>query len=91
MPIRVLYVLILCGLVLWAPWWLAAICGLAGIVRYKNFYELIIPALIFDFIYSATGATPVGFPLFVSFFALVLVYLIGGLKEVLIFDRVNFK
>jgi hypothetical protein len=89
MASRIFYLLVLVALVLWAPWWLAIIFGLLGIVRYHNFYEVIIPALFFDFLYSAAGVTLVHFPLEFSVFSLAAVYLLEDFKAMIMINRLS--
>lgn len=84
---RLIYLLLTILAVLWLPSWLAIILGLVGIVRYHHFYEVIIPALLYDFLYSAAGTTLVGFPLMLAAFSLVVVYLLEDLKKIILVER----
>lgn len=84
---RIFYVLIIILAVFLLPWWLSVIFGLVGIFRYSHFYEVIIPALLFDFLYSASGVTWVYFPLLFSVFSLALVYVVEDFKTRLMVSR----
>lgn len=84
---RIIYLLVIILAVLWLPSWLAIVLGLVGVVRYHHFYEVLIPALLYDFLYSAPGATWVGFPLMLSAFSLAAVYLLEDLKKIILVER----
>lgn len=89
MTARVIYLLIILGAVLWLPSWLAIILGVVGVIRYHNFYEILLPTLCFDFLYSSAGVTPVGFPLMFSFFSVAAVYLLEDLKSIILISRLS--
>lgn len=80
MAARLIYLLGLFLAVWWLPWWLVLLCGLAGIVRYHHFYEVLLPALCFDLLYAAPGVTWLGFQFAVSALSLVLVYVLEDFK-----------
>jgi hypothetical protein len=84
---RIIYSVVIILAVLWLPSWLSIIFGLAGIIRYHHFYEILAPALIFDFLYAAPGVTPVGFPLMFSVFGLAAVYLAEDFKTMVMISR----
>ncbi len=77
---RIIYSIVIILAVLWLPSWLSIIFGLVGIIRYHHFYEILAPALIFDFLYAAPGVTLVGFPLMFSVLGIAAVYLVEDFK-----------
>ena len=66
--------------VFYLPVWIVALFGLVALIYYPNFYEILIPAILFDAIYGAPGAPWFGFQYLATAFALVAVYLMEELK-----------
>jgi hypothetical protein len=87
MAARIIYLIIVLLSVLWLPSWLPIIFGLVGMAYYHNFYEVIVPAFMFDIIYSAPGVTPVHFPLMFSVLGIAAVYLAEDFKTRLMVSR----
>lgn len=80
----------LIGLVLavwWLPTWLAWLLALLGIIRYHRFYEVLLPALLFDLLYGASHVSFLALPLGFTALALVLVFLAEELKAVVLLER----
>ena len=79
--IRFGYLIGLLGAVLWLPAWIAVALGLGAIIHQSKFYDILLPAFIFDVHYGVAGATWFGFQYLATALALALVYLIEALKN----------
>lgn len=86
MIVRLVYLFVLVLFSFFAPWWVLGPLVAMAIWRFPYFYEVVLPAMIFDSLFSAAGVTPVGFTLMFTFFTVAAVYLAEKLKLGLLFS-----
>ncbi len=73
--------LLLFALVLFAPWWLAALFASACFLFFGGFVELILAALLADLLYGAPTERFFGFPFVLSLSAALAALALGSLKK----------
>lgn len=66
-----------------APWWLVVLGAMVAVVAFKNFYELVLPALWADAIWLGPEVTRLRFPLALTLAAVMAVYLAEEIKELI--------
>lgn len=49
---RIFFVIALCMLIIWAPWWLVWCCAIALLFYFPNYYEIIIWGIVYDALYG---------------------------------------
>ena len=69
------------ALVFFAPWWLAALFALVSFFLFDDFVELLLAALLADFLYGAPTPRFFGFPFVRSLSAALLFLALGLLKR----------
>ncbi len=77
---RLGWLLGLIAAVLWLPWWLVVLTALGALFFESYFYELLLPAFLFDSLWGAPGLGWFGVHYLTTALALVLVYLFEQLK-----------
>lgn len=71
---RILLGVVLLISLFFCPWWLTTLLGLAGLIYFKNYYEVAVAALIFDLVYGSAGVSSwLPLPFFLTSVVLLLV------------------
>lgn len=50
--IRIAAAIFMIILIAWAPWWLIVLCSIAGLVYFRNYYEIFVWGIFVDAIYG---------------------------------------
>lgn len=61
MPRRIFWFILLVWSVVVLPWWVSLLLMVLLTFHYRNFYEVIVAAMIFDLLYGAQGVGWFGF------------------------------
>ncbi len=79
--VRIFADLLLCGAVLYLPWWVSALLALLSFFLFEHFYEMLVAAFLLDLLYGAPSPHFGTFRFVMSSVAVVLFMLGTVLKR----------
>lgn len=88
--IRIVSVIIVFGLIIWAYWWFVWVFIIALLFYFKNYYEIILWGILYDALYSVSLAEYGNFRYIFTISSIIL-YVIGLIfrKRLIVYDDKN--